>query len=343
MNKDYLEDKNIKMPSFIPNHENVVIRKRQFQIKCDNTTYNKDIFNQIFLLFEDIEGNVKTFKDLVEEAEYLRGVLHDLVKETNSKIYNPDISECAESNIYYSKQYKSLMLISSLIIKVGVQVYSVAPMCYHKKCMILDYPEFVSIAHLKNNKSLLVFKEYEKNNQGTYFLHNPSGLPECLFDDEMSKEGCKYIDIEYPPPIIKSMDGYKYSCLNDICYVMHWNSKVAHQLVRPEILKGIFEEKERLYNDSISETENSEDSWMTWDWEFPKFFDSFLKEYLQYIYLFGAALILLCVMVTAHLILSYTLLRKTQANEKKERERSLETHRDALLLEIDRRQNDHID
>ena len=234
------------------------------------------------------------------------------------------------------------MLISKIIAKVGVQLYSVIPMCYSKKCMILDYPEFVSIANMKNNKSVLVFKEYEKNNQGTYFLHNPSGLPGCIFDDKMSKEGCKYIDIDYPPPSIRSMDGYKYTCFEDICYVMHWNSKVARQLVEPEILKEIFKEKERLYN----ETENSEDSWMTWDWEFSKIFDNFLEEYMQYIYVGGAALILLCVMVTAHLILSYVLLRKTQANEKKERKRSREmdeTHREALLLEIERRQNDHID
>ena len=124
---------------------------------------------------------------------------------------------------------------------------------------------------------------------------------------------------------------------------MHWNAKVGRQFIEPEIMKEIFEEKERLYNDSISEIENSEDSWITWDWEIPKIPDSLLKEYMHYVYLFGAAFIFLCVMVAAHLILSYTLLRKTQANEKKERERSLETHRDALLLEIDRRQNDHID
>lgn len=342
MNKNYREDKNIKMPSFIPNHENVVIRKRQFQIKCDNITYDKDIFNQIYLLFEDIEGNLQKFKDLVEEAEYLKGVIHDLIKETNVKIYNPDISTCAESNIYYSKRYKSLMIISKIIVKVGVQLYSVIPMCYSKKCMILDYPEFVSIANMKNNKSVIVFKEYEKNNQGTYFLHNPSGLPDCIFDDKMSKEGCKYIDIDYPPPSIRSMDGYKYTCFKDICYVMLWNSKVARQLVEPEILKEIFKEKERLYN----ETETSGDSWISWDWEFSKIFETFLEEYIQYLYVGGAVLLLLCVMVTAHLILSYILLRKTQANEKKARKRSLEndeTQREALLLALERRQNDHID
>ena len=51
-------------------------------------------------------------------------------------------------------------------------------------------------------------------------------------------------------------------------------------------------------------------------------------------------------MVTAHFILTYALLRKAQANEKKQRKRSREldeNQRDALLLEIDRRQNDHID